>query len=145
MANVTIALNDEPADDARRTIRDGIIEFNLQHVEKTTVERITLTARTESGEIVGGLTGDTMWGWLHVDLLWVVAVHRRQGIGRALLRRAEREAQERGCRHVYLDTFDFQAKPFYERHGYTVFGIQDDFPPGHRRYYLRKMLNEQDC
>jgi len=61
-------------------------------------------------------------------------------VGRALLRAAEREATGRGCRHVYLDTFDYQARPFYEREGYTVFGVQEDYPPGHRRFFMQKAL-----
>ena len=47
-----------------------------------------------------------------------------------------------GCAHAYLDTFDFQARPFYERLGYTVFGLQDDYPPGHRRFFQRKVLGD---
>jgi hypothetical protein len=32
----------------------------------------------------------------------------------------------------------WQALAFYERQGYTVFGVLDDFPPGHRKYFLAK-------
>jgi hypothetical protein len=39
-----------------------------------------------------------------------------------------------------LDTFEFQALPFYERRGYRVFGTLDGFPPGYRRFYLQKSL-----
>jgi hypothetical protein len=39
-----------------------------------------------------------------------------------------------------LDTFDFQARGFYERNGYELFGTLDDCPPGHKRYYLKKAL-----
>ena len=49
-------------------------------------------------------------------------------------------AATRGCRHAYLDTFDFQARPFYEKQGYAAFGVQDDYPPGHRRYFVEKGL-----
>jgi hypothetical protein len=43
---------------------------------------------------------------------------------------------------VHLDTMSFQALPFYQKQGYTVFGILEDLPEGHRRYYLRKDLEE---
>jgi len=43
-------------------------------------------------------------------------------------------------RHAHLDTFSFQAPDFYQQRGYQVFGQLDDFPPGHRRYYLTKEL-----
>jgi hypothetical protein len=41
---------------------------------------------------------------------------------------------------VYLDTFHFQARPFYERLGYQLFGTLPDSPPGGMRYYLYKRL-----
>ncbi len=56
----------------------------------------------------------------------------------------EREAQNKGAILVHLDTFDFQAKDFYLRHGYEVFGVLENPPTGfykqHKRYYLKKNL-----
>ena len=92
--------------------------------------------------MVGGLVGEIGWKWLFVELLWIAESHRDRGLGANLLRSAEAEAMRRGARHVYLDTFDFQARPFYERQGYEVFGVLEDYPPGHRRFFLRKDLTD---
>ncbi len=54
--------------------------------------------------------------------------------------KAEQTAQERGCAHAYLDTFSFQALGFYERLGYKIFGVLEDFPPSHQRYFLQKQI-----
>jgi ribosomal protein S18 acetylase RimI-like enzyme len=62
--------------------------------------------------------------------------------GRQLLGAAETYARERGCRHVKLETFSFQARPFYEKLGYEVFATLEDCPVGHREYFLRKSLGE---
>jgi hypothetical protein len=51
---------------------------------------------------------------------------------------AEAEAIRRGCRGAWLDTFSFQARGFYERPGYSIFGTIENFPPGHRRFFLKK-------
>jgi ribosomal protein S18 acetylase RimI-like enzyme len=51
---------------------------------------------------------------------------------------AEAEAIHRGCRGAWLDTFSFQARGFYERLGYSIFGTIENFPPGHRRFFLKK-------
>ena len=34
----------------------------------------------------------------------------------------------------------FQARPFYERLGYAVFGAVEDCPPGHTKFHLEKVL-----
>jgi endonuclease/exonuclease/phosphatase (EEP) superfamily protein YafD len=39
-------------------------------------------------------------------------------------------------------TFSFQARPFYEKFGYEVFATLEDYPPGHRKYFLRKALGD---
>ena len=55
-----------------------------------------------------------------------------------LMNDAEREAIRRGCRGAWLDTYSFQARGFYERLGYTIFGTIDNYPPGHSRIFLKK-------
>ncbi len=82
----------------------------------------------------------TSFRHLFVELLFVPDSMRRAGIGRQVLRAAEEEAARRGCVGVWLDTFSFQARGFYERLGYTVFGTLDDYPPGHNRFFLEKRL-----
>jgi len=38
-----------------------------------------------------------------------------------ILREVERIARDKGCRVVTLGTASYMARPFYEKHGYTVF------------------------
>ena len=90
--------------------------------------------------ILGGLWGSTANHFLHVDLLFVPEDLRRLGLGRRLMQEAEEEARRRDCRGAWLDTFSFQARGFYERLGYRVFGVIDDYPPGHCRIFLTKSL-----
>ena len=47
---------------------------------------------------------------------------------------------QRRCVGSQLGTFDFQAKTFYERNGYTVFATLEGFPPGHTHFQLQKCL-----
>jgi len=65
---------------------------------------------------------------------------RGAGLGRRLIKQAEEEAVRRGCRGVWLDTFSWQARGFYEKLGYSVFGTIDDYPPGHQRFFLKKVI-----
>ena len=53
---------------------------------------------------------------------------------------AERYAIEKGGTDSFLETFSFQARPFYEKLCYRVFGTLDNYPEGHTYYYLTKHL-----
>ncbi len=104
---------------------------------------LTVLARDVGGELVGGAHGKINWNWLHVSILWVAPALRRRGLGARLLEAIESSALDRGCTRAHLDTFSYQARPFYERHGYTVFAILEDYPPGHERIFLRKTLGHE--
>ena len=43
---------------------------------------------------------------------------------------------------AWLDTFEFQARGFYERLGYTCFGRLEDYPPGFARYFMKKTMTK---
>ena len=104
-------------------------------------QRMFFSVREADGALIGGLMGSTYWGWLFVSVLFVDEACRGTGIGGDLLARAEALALERGATHAYLDTFSFQAEPFYASRGYEVFGSLDDFPRGHGRAWMRKALH----
>lgn len=137
-----ITLTDKPDPGVARGIHTPLVAFNnassgYAFDGKPLVLSVTAS---ETGEIAGGLWGSTSYGWLHVDMLIVPETLRHQGIGTELMRRAEAEAVTRGCSGSYLDTFSFQARGFYERLGYSVFGTLEDHPPGHSRFFLKKLL-----
>ena len=66
-----------------------------------------------------------MWKVLYISLFFIEEKYRHQGLGTLLLNKVEKETKEFGVKLAHLDTFDFQAKDFYIKHGYEVFGILD--------------------
>jgi predicted N-acetyltransferase YhbS len=124
---------------ARREIVKGLRAYNVAAVGKFDHRPLTVTIR-ERGKIVGGLAGETFFGWMFVSLLWVSDQHRGNGWGRSLMRTAEAEARKRGVRNVYLDSFSFQAPAFYAKLGYREFGRLKEFPAGHDRVWMTKAL-----
>lgn len=120
-------------------IIDGLAAFNNEHAPVAQPFRsLLIRANTADAALAGGLNASTYRQWLQVHHLWVHADYRREGLGRALLTRAEAEAKQRGCIAAAVDTFSFQARGFYERLGYSVFGTLTDCPPGHSRHFLQK-------
>ena len=97
----------------------------------------------QDGNLIAGIVAFIyQWGCLYVDDLWIDEKYRRQAIGSTLLQTVEDIAIEKGCYLVYLDTGDFQAKPFYLKHGYTVFGTVKGNPVGHEDYVLFKRIDK---
>lgn len=143
-----ITLADTADLDARDFIRRQLRAFNdltSEHhraIRPTGPAPLDILIRDAAGEIVGGLIASTYWGWLEVDTLWIADHLRQNGYGRTLLRMAEAEAKQRGCAHVMLTTYSFQARGFYEKEGYRVVGEMIDYPPGAAYYWMRKDLGE---
>jgi GNAT superfamily N-acetyltransferase len=115
-------------------------EHNVGHVGPANHVPLWLFARDASGNVQGGVQGQTYWSWCTINVLAVAKPYRGQGIGSRLLAKAEEIARARGCVGIRLDTTSFQAPDFYARHGYTEFGRIDGYPPGHTRHWFMKRL-----
>ena len=95
----------------------------------------------ENGAIIAGCIAEVnQWNALYIDALWVSEEYQKRGLGSSLLKEVEAVAAENGCTICHLSTFDFQAKDFYIKHGYEEFGILENSPEGHCRYYLKKKI-----
>lgn len=123
-----------------QAVRDGLTAFNLQHIAPDGYEPLHIFVRDDGGRVRGGLLGETFWQWLHISILWLDESLRGQGLGSRLVRTAEGEAVGRGCRGVFVNTFDFQAPEFYQKLGYVSCGVIEDLPPGQRRIFFQKRL-----
>ena len=99
---------------------------------------MVIPLRDDTGAVSGGLWGHTLFQWLVIEMLVIPEALRNRGLGSALVARAETEARTRGCIGACVDTFSFQAAPFYRKLGFTVFGTLENFPPGYSRIYFSK-------
>lgn len=95
---------------------------------------------TEDGPVIGGLYGYQLFDWMFIQYVAVPPGKQGQGIGQELLARAEAWARSRNLAGLWLDTFAFQARPFYEKLGFSVFGSIEDHPRGSQRFFLQKRL-----
>jgi GNAT superfamily N-acetyltransferase len=137
-----LTMTETPEPHVRDAIVGPLIEFNNSHASQPEDYRalVIILSNPDTGGILGGLWGETNFAHLHVELLFVPETFRGTGLGRQMLLQAEQEAISRGCRGAWLDTHSFQARGFYERLGYSVFGILDDYPPSQSRIFLHKVL-----
>lgn len=138
---------------AREAVKKGLASFNQQHLQvRLLEERLEVEARPleiflfsqdpASAVVKGGLIAFTQWGWLHLQTIWLAAELRGRGCGTTLMQLAHSEALARGCNHSRLATYSFQARGFYEKLGYEVYGQLEDYPPGARSYFMQKRLQD---
>lgn len=131
-------------DDDAEYICDKLVEYNLSKVPKTQREEfISINKKIvdEDGSIIAGCIAKMYcWNVIYIDILWVDEKYRKSGLGTRLLNEIETVALEEKCSLIHLDTFDFQAKDFYIKNGYEIFGVLEDCPKEHCRYYLKKKL-----
>jgi GNAT superfamily N-acetyltransferase len=116
------------------------VQYNSAQAGPSGWRPLAVFVRKESGVLQGGLTGFTHWNWLFIACFWLPESLCRRGLGTEVLNKAEEEARKRGCSNARLDTFDFQALPFYQKNGYSIFGTLQGYPVGHERYFLTKRL-----
>lgn len=121
-------------------VRDGLSLFNVAATGDSYYSPLAIFLKDERDAILGGAIGHVWGGWLDLSLLWVAEPLRGRGYGKKLLEEAEDEARSQGCRAVFLSTFSFQARPFYEKNGYEVVADLPDYPAGHTYHILTKTL-----
>ena len=140
MNNLKVVFEPYAAADLRNVVQTMVDNHNVALTGQAEWYPVAFFLRDEKGEVLGGLLGDIWGAWLHVRTLAVAAPARGHGSGSELMKRAEFYAIERGCTGAYLDTFSFQARPFYEKLGYSVFGTLQNHPAGHQHYFMAKRL-----
>lgn len=118
-------------------------EHSIYHKEarkKGSVQPINIIVSDDEKQWVGGITAEVYWNWLEIHKFWFGEECRRKGLGRSLLEKTEEIAKEKGAIKALLTTFEFQARSFYESHGYQVVGEVKDYPPGSCYYTMVKSL-----
>jgi GNAT superfamily N-acetyltransferase len=140
MENMRIQFEPFISDNERKFIVDGIDYYNVAATGMPDWFPINFVLRGERGDVLGGLLGLVWGGWLQVFHLWISETARGRGHGSRLMREAEAYAKCRGAVGATLETYSFQATPFYERLGYQQCGSVVGYPVGHAKYFLKKAL-----
>ena len=117
-----------------------IRSYNRSIRETAESEPLNLYIEDEQGQLLAGLVAETFGNWLEIEYLFVKEDLRGQGIGSQLLQRAESEAKNRNCRYVFVNTYQFQAPAFYQKHDYQEVFTLKDYPCTGQRHYYQKDL-----
>lgn len=134
--------NEDGQDWIRQQVRRYNVETSPFHAIKRSngTQAVTLLAM-RNDQPIGGITGDAYWGWLHIEWFFVVKEERGSGLGTQLFRQLEEWGRAAGVQRIRVETFSFQALPFYERQGFVEVGRIDDYPPGMSYHLLVKQVD----
>jgi GNAT superfamily N-acetyltransferase len=136
----TIELTSSPSGEDLDVILKGLTAYNQAEVGPAERIPLAILIRDDDGQVIGGLSGYTSWGWLFTQLLFIPEQLRGQGMAARLLDEAEAEARRRGCRGAWIDTFNPRALKAYQRQGYEIFGELPAFVGDRTRSFLKKAL-----
>jgi len=100
---------------------------------------LLINLRDDDGQLIAGILANAYWDGLEIDTLWVAEAQRGRGLGADLLRQAEEHGRRHGALVAYLKTVE--ARAFYEKQGYQLFGVLEDRPRGTHLYHLKKRLD----
>jgi GNAT superfamily N-acetyltransferase len=135
-AQFSFSVHDEVPREEASVVDEGLGESNKAAAPIHAVCPLACFVRLPGGEVVGGAVGRTWGACCELQQLWVDRRHRGQGLGSRLVREFESRGAARGCRTFYLDTFSFQALPFYRSLGYRPKLEIAGFPDGIRKYIM---------
>lgn len=136
---MNLTITDTPNETEEEFVISSLWKHNEQF-EHVDIHPLFLNFKDDEQNIIAGLVARTWWGGLEVQYLWVSADYQKTGLGRQLMLKAEEEALKRGCHLAYVDTFNFQAKGFYEKLGYREYGSLPEYAHRFTRHYLAKMI-----
>ncbi|HEY1630097.1 MAG TPA: GNAT family N-acetyltransferase [Rhizomicrobium sp.] len=137
---MNITLEADPDDAVLKEITTGIRGFNLAQVPDVQFHKIVSVIRDDDGRIHGGVVGRLAGDSVYMEVVWNDDDVRGTGLGRAMMLTAEAEAKRLGAREAWLYTMSFQAKPFYEKLGYSQFAELDWQDGQYKRHFMRKPL-----
>lgn len=137
--NPVLTVSSQPEPQVDKVIEEGLNAFNDAIVGYADRSPLHVIVRdSDSGMIVGGISGKTSLGLMFIDLVYLPEILRGRDIGSRMMELAENEARRRSCRAGVLLTINFQAPGFYQRLGWRVFGEVPCDPPGTTRIFLTK-------
>lgn len=117
-----------------------IADFNWSNWEVQERKPLAVQIKNEHGEVIAGAAGRTFGNWLQLSTLWVSEELRGKAMGSQILKSFEDAGKKRGCTTCLLDTLNFQAMPFYKKHGYKTQWVQQNYPKTGCKYFMTKTL-----
>lgn len=137
---MNVEILEDPKPELIDFLDQKIADFNWAHWEVSERKHIAVQITDNDGNILAGAAGRSFGNWLLINTLWVSEELRGQQVGSEVLEAIESAGRARGCNQCLLDTLNFQAMPFYKKHGYETQWVQENYPKTGCKYFMVKQL-----
>lgn len=118
-------------------------QYDRAHGVDMNYQKYAFVLRSQDGCVRGVLSYYTIFAEIFIDMLWVDAQYRRQGWGKKLVEKLEKNYAHQGFNNINLYTYAFQAPAFYERCGFTLeFVRKNPHHPLLSKYFFVKFFDE---
>ncbi len=139
MSTPSIIAEPDPPKAWVETIQRALRSYNTAATGIVEFYPVVYLVKDAGNNVLGGVLGNIVGGWMHIRSLWVDKMWRGRGYATELMAAAERYAIAKGCIAAFLQTASYEARPLYEKLGYRAFAELSDHPcKGHERYFLTK-------
>lgn len=129
---------ENPSQDDIQVLMRGITDYAKQQRGFDALDFFVFFIRDEKNTIVGGCSGVTLYGSLHIDTLWVSDVIRNKRWGTKLVDAALTYGKEKNCNFATVNTMDWEALSFYQKLGFKIEFERYGFHKNSVFYFLRK-------
>jgi GNAT superfamily N-acetyltransferase len=126
----------------KNALHHEIREFNRKHLGDYQRKPFSLHQHDADNKIIAGVCGFIIepYHTMRLEFVWVDEAHRKQGLGGALLKAAERFAVDKQCKQIQINTMAFQAPAFYQKMGYEQIGCAPKWFCGQDELFFIKYL-----
>jgi ribosomal protein S18 acetylase RimI-like enzyme len=129
------------------TIDKQIHNFSNATCSVISEQPYTIFITTHKEKIIAGVIGNiieyaNIGRSCKVSTVWVDEHYRGNGLGKKIMDELIHYAKNKNCKNIHLETYEWQAKPFYEKCGFTTVAVAPNVQKmrGMEQYYMRKML-----
>lgn len=135
-----IEFTDNPKDEIFDFIDIGFDKYALENDIDCNYRSFSFVAK-ENSEIVGVITGHSLYKEVRISDLIVLKTHRSRGLGTKLIDEVEKHFKNKGFENINLTTYDFQAPEFYKKCGFEIEFVRKSITnPKLTKYFLIKYL-----
>lgn len=109
-------------------VKSGLKGFNEDFGTEDHASTMGLFIKDELGNPAGGAICGLQYTSCYIHLFWISPLSRGKGLGKSVFKALVQECKVACISDIFLDTFSFQDKGFYERLGFTCVGCLHNYP-----------------